>query len=73
MSMEDKKALKVKCFIQEKKVFYNDYLNKTIERYGSRKYFKILHSHVNVKFNFFKGYLIRNRGKILKEVKLEDH
>ena len=33
--MEDKKTLKVKCFITgEESIFSGDYLNKLIERYG---------------------------------------
>ena len=36
--MEDKKTLKVKCFITgEESIFSGDYLNKLIERYGSRE------------------------------------
>lgn len=73
--MEDKKTLKVKCFITgEESIFSGDYLNKLIERYGSRENILKYYITYRAKNFFFKGYTIPEIRKILllKKTELED-
>lgn len=58
--MEDKKTLKVKCFITgEESIFSGDYLNKLIERYGSRE-------------NILKYYITyRAKNFLLKDIQFQ--
>lgn len=73
--MEDKKTLKVKCFITgEESIFSGDYLNKLIERYGSRENILKYYITYRAKNFLFKGYTIPEIRKILllKKTELED-
>ena len=73
--MEDKKTLKVKCFITgEESIFSGDYLNKLIERYGTRENILKYYITYRAKNFLFKGYTIPEIRKILllKKTELED-
>lgn len=72
---EEKKTLKVKCFITgEENIFSGDYLNKLVEKYGSRDNLLKYYISFKAKNLLFKGYSIPEIRKILvlKKVELED-
>ena len=72
---EEKKTLKVKCFITgEENIFSGDYLNKLVEKYGSRDNLLKYYISFKAKNLLFKGYSIPEIRKILvlKKIELED-
>lgn len=72
--MEEKKTLKVKCFITgEEFVFSGDYLKGLEEKYGSRENIQKYYITFKAKSLLFKGYSIPEIRNILvgKKVKLE--
>ena len=72
---DEKKTLKVKCFITgEENIFSGDYLNKLVEKYGSRDNLLKYYISFKAKNLLFKGYSIPEIRKILvlKKVELED-
>ena len=70
--MEDKKTLKVKCFITgEESVFSGDYLKSLEERYGSRENILKYYITFRAKSLLFKGYSIEEIRKILVSKKTE--
>lgn len=73
--MEEKKTLKVKCFITgEESIFSGDYLKSLVERYGSRENILKYYITYKAKALLFKGYSIPEIRKILvsKHLELED-
>lgn len=71
----EKKTLKVKCFITgEENIFSGDYLNKLVEKYGSRDNLLKYYISFKAKNLLFKGYSIPEIRKILvlKKIELED-
>ena len=71
----EKKTLKVKCFITgEENIFSGDYLNKLVEKYGSRDNLSKYYISFKAKNLLFKGYSIPEIRKILvlKKIELED-
>lgn len=71
----DKKTLKVKCFITgEESIFSGEYLNGLIEKYGSKENILKYYITFKAKSLIFKGYTIPEIRKILvlKKIDLED-
>lgn len=61
----EKKTLKVKCFITgEENIFSGDYLNKLVEKYGSRDNLLKYYISFKAKNLLFKGYSIPEIRKI---------
>lgn len=69
---EEKKTVKVKCFITgEENIFSGDYLAKLIEKYGSRDNLVKYYISFKAKNLLFKGYSIPEIRKILVNKKIE--
>lgn len=73
--MEERKTLKVKCFITgEESIFSGDYLAKLIEKYGDKETLLKYYITFKAKNLLFKGYSIPEIRKILvlKKISLPD-
>lgn len=73
--MEERKTLKVKCFITgEESIFSGDYLAKLIEKYGDKETLLKYYITFKAKNLLFKGYSIPEIRKILvlKKISLLD-
>lgn len=73
--MEERKTLKVKCFITgEESIFSGDYLSKLIEKYGDKETLLKYYITFKAKNLLFKGYSIPEIRKILvlKKISLPD-
>lgn len=73
--MEERKTLKVKCFITgEESIFSGDYLAKLLEKYGDKETLLKYYITFKAKNLLFKGYSIPEIRKILvlKKISLPD-
>jgi hypothetical protein len=73
--MDERKTLKVKCFITgEESTYSSEYVKKLTEKYGSKENIQRYYITMKAKDLLFKGYSIPEIRKILvtKTTKLED-